>query len=322
VYDDAGGGLRKTLPKALAWIEGHRRERWFLFLHTYDVHTRPRGQPYKCPGGWGKRFRPRTGEAARVCVGRRCGVEALIWLVRQRRLDRTFPIGDHVTADQMEVLQADYDGCIRWVDERLRELTDRLKAWGLYERTLIVITSDHGEKFLEHDQLLHDGAPFDELVRVPLVMKLPGAHHGGRRVDVLSSAIDLMPTVLSVVGVAPNDDVQGYDLLPLLGDGLPRRPLISVGDGVRTPDWKFIRHHSLGSDRLYDLRADPDEANDVARQRPRELRGLARAEREIRRKQGQARAAFQSRVSAASRARQPEPTREEIEHLRALGYLD
>jgi arylsulfatase A-like enzyme len=321
-YDDEGGGLRKTLPKTLAWIETHRRERWFLFLHTYDVHTRWHGQPYKCPGGWGKRFRPRESARATICTGDRCGVGALLSLVRRRRHDPTFPIHEHVTPEQLEVLRADYDGCIRWVDERLRELVDRLKAWGLYERTLIVVTSDHGEKFLEHGQLLHDGEPFDELVRVPLIMRLPGAWHAGRRVAALSSAIDLMPTVLGVVGVTPNGDVQGRDLLPLLGEGLAPLPLVSVGGGVRSLQWKLIRGGPRGADRLYDLEADPGETRDVARRHAHEARALRRADELIRRRDERARAAFAGRSSDVLSRRPPRPSADEVRRLRALGYLD
>jgi arylsulfatase len=320
-YDDAGGGLRKTLPKVLSWIAAHRREPWFVFLHTYDVHTTySSGQPYECPGEWGSRFLPRTGARERVCADGRCNVPALLWLQKQRQSDPTFSIRDHVTPYQVEVLKAEYDGCIRWVDTRLRDLLDRLKEWGLYERTLVVVTSDHGEKFLEHDELLHEGAPFDELVRVPLLMKLPGERHGGRRVDALVSSIDTMPTVLSVVGVTPNDDVQGHDLLPLLADGKPRRPLVSVGAGVRTPDWKLIK--GWGRNRLYDLRTDPAEQHDVAPQHPRQVRGLAQAEERIRRRAVRQRKAFLRRLGDAARVRRPEPSKQEIDRLQALGYLE
>jgi arylsulfatase A-like enzyme len=244
-------------------------------------------------------------------------VPALLWLQQQRRSDPTFSIRDHVTPYQVEVLKAEYDGCIRWVDRRLRDLLDRLKEWGVYERTLVVVTSDHGEKFLEHDELLHQGAPFDELVRVPL---LPGERHGGRRVGALVSSIDTMPTVLSVVGVTPNADVQGHDLLPLLADGMPQRPLVSVGGGVRTPYWKFIK--GWGPDRLYDLRTDPAEQHDVAPQHPRQVRGLAQAEERIRRRAVRHRKAFLRRLGDAARVRRPEPSKQEIDRLQALGYLE
>ena len=320
-YDDAGGGLRETLPKVLSWIAAHRREPWFVFLHTYDVHTTlSRGRPYQCPGEWGTRFLPRTGARERVCAGGRCNVQALLWLQRQRRRDPRFPTRDHVTPYQVEVLKAEYDGCIRWVDTRLRDLVDRLQEWGVYERTLVVVTSDHGEKFLEHDEVLHAGAPFDELVRVPLLMKLPGERHGGRRVDALVSSIDTMPTVLSVLGVTPNDDVQGHDLLPLLADGKPRRPLVSVGHGVRTPHWKLIK--GWGRDHLYDLGTDPAEQHDVATRYPGQVRGLAQAEERLRRRAARQHEAFVRRLGEAARVRRPEPTEQEIERLRALGYLD
>ena len=321
-YDDAGGGLIETLPKALAWIEAHRHEPWFLFLHTYDVHTRASGQPYDCPGDWGERFLPRTGEPEQICAGERCGVAALTWMVRRRRRDTSFPLHDHVTPYQIEVLKAEYDGCIRWVDARLRELVDHLKTWGLYERTAIVVTSDHGEKFLEHDQLLHDGEPFDELVRVPLLMKLPGSRHGGRRIDVLVSSIDTMPTVLSALGVPVNDDALGHDLLPLLGEGLPRRQLVHVGRGVRTGRWKLIKGRTGRKDSLYDLDADPDEHKDVAHHHRQQVRGLAQAEALIRERERSRYEEFQNRLKGRARPRRPQPTADEIQRLRALGYLD
>jgi arylsulfatase len=322
-YDDEGGGLAATLPKVLSWIESHRDAPWFVFLHTYDIHTRPDGDPaYLCPGDWDERFYPdRDEESQSVCVGKHCGAEALGKLSRKRLGDPSFPIEDHVTPDQLRVLVSHYDGCIRWVDDRMRELVDQLEEWGEYERTLIVITSDHGEKFLEHDQILHNGEPFEELVHVPLIFKLPGQRHGGRRVDALASSVDLMPTLLGVVGVTPNSDAQGHNLMLTLEDGRPQREFVTFSRGIRTADWKLISVKNEQS-RLFDLNADPGERRDLARSHRKRRLTLEGQLRTLQDRQLRQREAFQQRIEGAESAPTPRATESELEQLRALGYID
>ena len=116
-----------------------------------------------------------------------------------------------------------YDGEILEVDAAVGDLVDALKAAGRWERTMFIVTSDHGEKFLEHGELGHGGTLYDEVLDIPLVWSFPSPlryppllpRH--ERYEGLASHIDLLPTILGFLGQeAPGDVVQGTDLTPWL----------------------------------------------------------------------------------------------------------
>ncbi|MGH7286805.1 MAG: sulfatase-like hydrolase/transferase, partial [Myxococcota bacterium] len=118
-----------------------------------------------------------------------------------------------------------YDAGIRIVDDALGRVVAALEQRGLLERTILIVTADHGEEFLEHGRFLHTQLR-PELLRVPLVLRLPdGAAAGLRRQDPVSHA-DLVPTVLDLLGLEHGDELEGVSLVPLLrGEPLPQRAL-------------------------------------------------------------------------------------------------
>ena len=119
------------------------------------------------------------------------------------------------TQEEVRPLVDLYDDEVLHVDHCLGELVDYLKASGLFADTLLIVTSDHGEAFHEHGATGHGQMPYDELLRVPLVMKLPGPMKGARRVDSLLWLGDVMPTILDLVGVElPR--TQGASVMPLI----------------------------------------------------------------------------------------------------------
>ena len=225
---------------------------------------------------------------------------------------------------------ARYDAEIRFADDRIGRLLDRLKALGLYDRTLIVVTADHGEAFGEHSDSGHGHTIFEEMVRVPLIIRGAGEKPGsliGRPVR----SIDILPTVLDGLGLPPEGGAEGASLLPALrfleaGDG----PDIFIDqesfDGrfrlkgvIQRGRWKYIRDESPGGatpagsgrERLYELRDDPGEKYDLAASRPeireRLLARLRSHEEDPRRR----------RLSAPPAALD----RNTVDQIRALGYM-
>jgi arylsulfatase A-like enzyme len=198
--------------------------------------------------------------------------------------------------DRLGYYVAQYDGEIAAVDAEVGRVLDALGDARLAERTLIVLTSDHGESLGEHDYYFDHGADlFDPCLRIPLVVVPPGGT-SVKRVDSLASTLDVFPTVLDAVKVSFPPDLEGKSLLPLLQRrALSRSRLFAENDRghkgthdrrfklVATPvdhrDWKYA---------LYDRVGDPDEENDVARGRPADYargreeldRYLERSERE------------------------------------------
>lgn len=174
---------------AADWVRRNRHEPFFLFVHTYEAH-----QPYLNREGFADPFL-RPGERGKD------------WRVRAN--PREEPPGP----DGLRRMVALYDGEIARADRYLGELLDVLDE-ELGGRVAVVVTSDHGEEFLEHGDLEHGfGKVFDPNVRVPLVVKAPGATPG-RRVEVAVSGIDVAPTLLELAGLL-HDDLPGRSLLSL-----------------------------------------------------------------------------------------------------------
>ena len=100
-------------------------------------------------------------------------------------------------------IEALYDGGILYADGYLGRLIDLLRELGHWEETLLVVLSDHGEEFWDHGNVGHAHTLFQELVHVPLLVRLPGDRHSGRRVEATVRLIDVGPTILDLVGGAP-----------------------------------------------------------------------------------------------------------------------
>jgi arylsulfatase A-like enzyme len=175
---------------------------------------------------------------------------------------------------------AQYDGEIAAVDEEVGQLLAALDSSAVRGRTLVVLTSDHGESLGEHDYYFDHGENvFHPSLRVPLIVKTPGAP-AGRRSPVFASTLDLVPTILDAVKVSWPADLMGTSLLDVVeGRGEPRRErLFAQNDRnlVAAFDRSFKIIATPEEDRrlfaLYDRVLDPGETKDVARTRPEDLR--------------------------------------------------
>jgi hypothetical protein len=177
---------------------------------------------------------------------------------------------------------------VAYGDQEFGRFVRELKARGLYDRALIVFLADHGEEFLDHGQWLHGRSLFDELIRIPLIVKFPQQQHAGRRVAQQVQGVDVLPTILEAMGlpVPKAPVIAGRPLQETLGGSAPKREAISeishrgiVAHGVRTEADKFIRRFNPERDELYfDLAKDPREMTSVleaATERVRRLRSRA-----------------------------------------------
>jgi len=185
---------------------------------------------------------------------------------------------------QMQVL---YDAAVRYADERVGSIIDTLKRRGVWDNTLFIVTSDHGEELYDHGGWQHDQSVYEELVHVPLIMRFPDASIAPRRIDEVISLVDLMPTVLDYLGRhESSSDCRGRSLMPLIDDPqaasaaamtvtsmrINRKKYYkpykeSRGDVnvvVRDGAWKGIYNVELGSFELYKLDDDPAEQVNLA----------------------------------------------------------
>lgn len=136
-----------------------------------------------------------------------------------------------------------YAGEIAYVDSLLGELIDHMKREGVYEETMLVVTADHGEHFGEHGRAYHQFSLYDELLRVPLIIKFPNREYAGTEVSELASTVDLFPTTLAVAGVA-EDQGQGESLIP---PGEVSRKVIFAEYGEPVAGIKALKNNTASS---------------------------------------------------------------------------
>ncbi len=292
------GSASEITDAGIEWLESRRGRRVFLFLHYYDLHSDflslPRFQELFTDG-----------------PGRFDGSTAQM-LAAMRGLA---PI-DASDADHLARL---YDGGIRQLDEELGRLFAWLRENGWWDESLVIVTSDHGEQFLEHGGLLHN-RHWEEVLRVPLILRGPTLP-AGVRVGGPVSLVDVVPTVLDLVGAAAAGDVDGIDLRPLWDDGRtpagPRHLFAEGGPSMKQATERSVRdgRHKLivdlesGRHELYDLDADPGERNDLADEKPAKVRAL--------------RASLDRLMdSAVGAAAAPAASDAVQRQLRELGYLE
>lgn len=170
-----------------------------------------------------------------------------------------------------------YDTDITFADVQVGRMLEALRATGLDDDTIVILTSDHGEEFKEHGINFHAGSLFNQVARIPLIVHLPGA--APRVVTTPVSLADVMPTILDLVGVQAPTGMNGLSLAPAIrgtGDA-PARPvlaellpdyeiernLIAVFDG----DWKLIWDRDANAYQLYSLKDDLADKHDLVRAR-------------------------------------------------------
>jgi len=307
------------------WREN--REAFFLFLHYYDAHSDFGDTlPYYSPPD------SRTDLLGSLAPGDFCDEDqncATWYLIEADRQQR------HIPNDELNRIHSLYEAGIKYLDQQLGVLFEHLKETGLYEESLIVLTADHGEEFREHGRFIHTQL-YDEILRIPLLIKLPRAEFGGLTTDSLAETVDIFPTVLDYLRLAMPDTIQGSSLLPAINNGvgvknqvfgqvkLTDKGIIVKRSGpgtiysLRTADYKLILDVETKEAELYDLKADPKEQTDISADNQETVRHLAAKLR--------MKISVDARLSAdmtdTEAGSTSHLTAEESEQLKALGYVD
>jgi arylsulfatase A-like enzyme len=237
----------------LEWVRREPRLRFFAYLHYMEPHA-----PYAPPASLGPA--PPPGIRADLAAG---WVQKFALAVNERRVAPPDPA-------VLEHLRKLYEGDIRSWDDAFGELVKQLEADGILDRTIVVVTADHGEEFLEHGNLTHGGHLYEETVHIPLVVVGPGIP-AGRRTD-MAQGLDLLPTIASILGAPAPAGLAGRDLLATQTAGDVVSEIVGgFGDdakgstvALRTARWKLIRRPDGGGTELYDLANDPGERTNLA----------------------------------------------------------
>ena len=187
-----------------------------------------------------------------------------------------------------EKMVAMYDATILATDqELLKPLLALLREEGVYENTLLIVTSDHGDSFGEHGLFGPSPKLYENLVHVPLLIKLPGVEHGGQRIPVPVGGVDILPTVLDVAGIRAPRYLQGQSLVALLkrGGKSQQREVFGASRDyayMRAADWKLLAKRengawSEGEANLYDLASDPGESRDLKKENRKRFESMSAA---------------------------------------------
>ena len=324
--------------QAIGWLGELRGQRVFLFVHYYDVHSRyaalPRYErqfvsPYDGPadGSSGQLYlyllSPQFIASCQSDPNREsCRSWAKGPIVAEA--DATTVRVDFDTDDIRHLVDL-YDAGVRQTDAEVGRLIEFLRLEGLLDQTLVIITADHGEQFLEHGSVLHSRTHYQEVMRVPLILRGPGIP-AGRRIATPVSLVDVVPTVLAALGEPAPARADGLDLSALWkpesqtggheAESIARlrdRTIFSeaaasdVVLAARRGRFKLHYNRLTGEQELYDLELDPGEQTNLAERDPATSAQL----REL----------LLQRLGDGPRGEPVELTTEEAERLQALGYL-
>ncbi|MBF0331197.1 MAG: sulfatase [Candidatus Omnitrophica bacterium] len=261
VDDKKFAGLDHSVPPAIEWLRANKDRKFMVFLHGYDSH----GQ-HDPAEGYTLRF------LGAPYKGTLKGGKEEQGLLRERGLNEG---RIQLTKEDVRFWRALYDEKIYDANQRFKAFVDELNNLGLMDKTVIVLTADHGTEFYEHQRFDHGFSLYDELIHVPLVIYLPGVKAGKTITDQVRG-IDLMPTILDLLKITLTDkeaaQMRGRSLVPLLKGAHVQLDAYTETDyrlythkrALRTSDgWKFI--YALESDQkeLYNLNKDPQEKHNL-----------------------------------------------------------
>jgi arylsulfatase A-like enzyme len=259
-----GGEVNRRL---IPWLNSHRDESFFLFVHYWDPHT-----PYNQPDQFRRIFSHRPGDLDDLQVKEApAGYEYVPGWGRVGEIWEPDPERSDVTIDL-------YDGEIRYVDMLIGEVLDALKELGIAERTVVIITSDHGEQLGQHGMYGH-GMLHEAVIYIPLIIWCPGLLPRGEVVEGYVQHADIAPTVLALLGAGEDlPPMDGSNLIPIIERRERAREEIFVEDqeyrAFIQGRWKYMRSYFRGIEELYDMESDPMEVINLAAEEPDRLRGM------------------------------------------------
>jgi hypothetical protein len=264
-----------TTQAVLEWIDSNADVPFLMFAHYFDPH-----EPYDPPAPYDTLFDS--------------GYEG--------RIGDSFVLHDHfpnvvgtlfddlrtLTPKDWDHIRALYDGEIAFTDRAVGELLRGLEDRDIDDNTMIVLLSDHGEEFFEHEGFGHGHSLYSEVIKVPLMFVLPGTVPGDRAVTSQVRLVDVMPTILEILGIEHDLKLEGASLLPhLTGQGTVDQtegalfgPRVAYSEGllhgaeekgVSTYPWKLVYDFGTRQEMLFNLENDPKEMRNLVEDRPEPL---------------------------------------------------
>jgi arylsulfatase A-like enzyme len=265
--------VRESLPNgaeylwktAKAWVAPLAKKREFAYLATVDPHVIYNPKKQFLVKYWDK---PYNGPIKPALTGAQLGS------IKAGKLK--------VNDTDKAYLEALHDAEITGSDAAFKTFIADLKAMGVYDKSVVIVVSDHGDQFFEHGSVGHGDTVYQELTHVPLIIRAPGLYPAGRVVHADVEIMDVYATMLDLAGIKPEPEVQGTTLTPLVFDEVgvsPRAAMTvdgQVARGLKVERYRLV-HHGPGRIELYDELADPREQKNIVAERPialRQMRGV------------------------------------------------
>jgi arylsulfatase A-like enzyme len=275
--------IAETKNTVSSWIK-QAKSPFFVFWHIYDVHSPYIPMKSDYSGAFANNVQWSSDGYTTENV-------AWVWEGQSTKricrslVENTYDIGDcHAfTPDDINYLKADYDSGIQYVDSQLKSFFDSIKDDASYKNTIFVISSEHGEDLKEHGFIFHRDL-YNVNTRVPLAIIAPSLSH--QKIETTVSSLDIMPTLLGMVGATVPQNIEGIDLKSVMnGNPVPRdifteRPPFDEYSVIRG-NWKYIlrnknkvgdydafmqrivKNDTTVGDELYDLSKDPYEQKNL-----------------------------------------------------------
>ncbi|MEK6715283.1 MAG: sulfatase [Candidatus Omnitrophota bacterium] len=262
-YRSKGSRFEDNLRDCFGWLERHKKLPFFLFLHGFNCHV-----PFNPP----RKFDIYSKGMRSTYNTNRKSIYA--WEPLKNKED-------------LEFIIAKYDGEIKYTDFLIKKVVQKLEELHLIEKTIIIITSDHGEEFMEHGQLGHIRTLYEELIRIPLLVYIPFIN-SGKKIDKVVSLVDIPATILEILDAKYKHTSDGRSLLSLIKTSTHnstsfvisetgKDPNKNIGDlpprlgyevpefirCVRTNEWKLILDKDNNPIELYCISKDPKERENV-----------------------------------------------------------
>lgn len=256
-----------TVPKAVQWLKNNKNKKFFLYLQGFDLHNKE--DP---PQGYDYRY------VKKPYYGKYKGFQKDFNEMKEQSYEGTLT---DFTKKDLEFWQAIHNEKINNADQSLKKFFEILKELDLFDNTLIIFTSAHGEEYFEHGRFGHARRLYDESIHVPLAIRLP-KQTKQYKINSLASLVDIMPTILGILNIknTVSNRIQGLDLSQLLYS--PSKKIERVvfsgtnyanqfkKNAVQTSDgWKLIYNYENSniSKELYNLQDDPKELIDLSTQK-------------------------------------------------------
>lgn len=267
IYEDVGrlgfSHAIEALDRLASPQEDGTTSPFFLFVHTYKVHD-----PYLPAPKYRKMFADPEYSGEILDTPEKLG-DADNWDERHGLYWNSVDLED---PEDIRHLVNLYDAGIRAADDQFTDLIDAIESLRLHRNTIVILLSDHGEEFMEHEGVLHNTV-YQEVLHVPLILRLPeGVNDGlhGTRIEQPVRLIDVMPTLLDLVGIEKPAHMMGISLMPLIEEAYLEPPFVFAEyvevrmASFAAGDWKLVMGHGgQRREELFDLKNDPDETEDL-----------------------------------------------------------